>query len=697
MTAKGIIIYLSVLFIYTGIIERNGRFFMKKNIKRVCSALMASAVIATSVSANVAPVKAANIMADTQLSTSPIGLSDVQNGVFLQCWNWSFNTIADNMEKIASLGYTAVQTSPIQQSAKITKGGKASATWWWLYQPINFSIDDSGNSALGTKAEFEAMCAKAHEYGIKVIVDIVPNHLASGNSCQPNSICMPELKDDSECWHSAKLKITNNNDRMQLTQYCSGGLPDLNTGSVKVQSYVIGFMKECIDSGADGFRFDSAKHIETEKDDITYKSDFWKNVITESTEYAKSTRDIDLYCYGEVLGNPYTDMTGYTDYISITDTGYSDSTTNFLYKGEAAMIEYSGYNYPEDRQNGRYPVVWAESHDTWANTDGATRDLDEKWVKLAWAFTAARANGTPLYFARTAATKLTAATLLMGEAPETGWCSDEVAVVNKFHNYFAGDNEVDAVTSNYSNILVVERKTGDKYGVAVVNCAGTSETISQPVSLIPNGTYTDDVTGKEFKVTDGKLTGTLGENGYSMVYLTKAEEVCKIDSFKASASGKSVKLTAKATGNNLKYKFYVKSGSKNTVISNYSTKSTATWTPKKAGSYTLYVDVTNGSSTVTKKCSYTIKALSVSSFKPSASKIKVKKKVTLTAKSAGGIGTSKFQFTYTLNGKKTTIKKYSTSKTASFTPKKKGTYKVTLSVKDEAGTVKTKTVSVKVS
>ena len=44
------------------------------------------------------------------------------------------------------------------------------------------------------------------------------------------------------------------------------GLPDLNTGSTKVQNYVIGFLKECIDAGADGFRFDAAKHIEVPTD-----------------------------------------------------------------------------------------------------------------------------------------------------------------------------------------------------------------------------------------------------------------------------------------------------------------------------------------------------------------------------------------------------------------------------------------------
>lgn len=672
---------------------------MRKKVKKVFSLAMAAAIAVSGISfTDSSLVKAAQAVTASAESTIP--LSDTQEGVMLQCWNWSFNTIAENMEKIASLGYTAVQTSPIQQAVKSTKDTSAKGNWYWLYQPINFSIDDSGNSALGTKAEFEAMCAKAHEYGIKVIVDIVPNHLAEGSSCKPNSLCMDDLKNDASCWHTYQQKVTNNNDRLQLTQYCSGGLPDLNTGSEKVQNYVIGFMKECIDCGTDGFRFDSAKHIETSKDAASYASDFWKNVITATTDYAKTEKNIDLYCYGEVLNNPYTDMSGYTDYISVTDTGYSDSNTSFIKQGgQASIIEWSGYNYEAANNSGRYPVVWAESHDTWANTDGATRTLDEKYVKLAWAYTASRANATPLYFARTAAATLASSSVAMGAAAQTGWCTEEVAVVNRFHNYFSGEGGQDAVSSDGSNILVVERKTDDKYGVSIVNCAGTSAQISQKVSLIPNGKYSDDVSGAEFKVENGVLTGNVGDKGYAMVYLTEIDDTFTVDSFKATANNGKVKLTAKATGSNLNYKFYVKKSGWTTVIKDFSDKNTATWTPEATGKYTLYVDVKGVKTTVTKKLTYNVRALSIKNFKTSSSsnQSKVKKKITLTASAAGGIGTVKYQFAYKLSGKTVTIKKYSTTKKVGFTPKKKGSYVFVLSVKDGTGKVKTKTIKYKVN
>lgn len=66
-------------------------------------------------------------------------------------------------------------------------------------------------------------------------------------------------------------------------------------------------------------------------------------------------------------------------------------------------------------------------------------------------------------------------------------------------------------------------------------------------------------------------------------------------------------------------------------------------------------------------------------------------KVYLTASSSGGSGTKKYQFTYTHNGKKKTLKKYSTTKSISFTPKGTGKYTFTVIVRDSKK--KTKTIS----
>ena len=142
--------------------------------KRIAGLFLSSA-LAVSAFAGLGTFTAVNV----QAAAEDYGLVDTcQEGVILHAWQWSFNNIKANMAKIAEAGYTSVQTSVIQQAKEGTKG-KTNSVWWVYYQPANFTIDNTGKSALGTKAEFTAMCQEAHKYGIHVIVDVVANHLGN--------------------------------------------------------------------------------------------------------------------------------------------------------------------------------------------------------------------------------------------------------------------------------------------------------------------------------------------------------------------------------------------------------------------------------------------------------------------------------------------------------------------------------------
>ncbi len=88
----------------------------------------------------------------------------------------------------------------------------------------------------------------------------------------------------------------------------------------------------------------------------------------------------------------------------------------------------------------------------------------------------------------------------------------------------------------------------------------------------------------------------------------------KIKSFTANPSaptkGSSVKLTGASTGgaSPVQYKFYYKFNDTTVVLKNYSTAKTCTFTPKKAGTYYVYMNVTDGKkNTQTKKITLTVK------------------------------------------------------------------------------------------
>ena len=467
---------------------------MKKSIHRALCLMLTLVLVAAFV---LVPAKAA----DAAVPSNPM-----QDAVTLHCWNWSFNEITANMEKIAAMGYGAIQTSPIQ-AAKQPTAGYPSNDWWVFYQPAAFRIDNSGDSALGTKADFEKMCQTAHQYGVKVIVDVVANHMGNTTANDLAMTILPDLKYDDACWHDITKNTTDYSNRFNITQYCMAGLPDLNTANKKVQNYVLDFLKECIDAGADGFRFDGAKHIETPID-AGCSSDFWPTVINGATSYAKSTRNIKLYCYGEGLDNPGGSLSidAYTEYMSVTDNSWGTTILKNVIGGKNANAYSAAYHKMADAND---LVVWAESHDDFA--DGSTSNIPEENVKKAWALVAARADAMGLYLARPANMSQT-----LGTASVTGWASPEVAAVNKFHTKFVGLSEY---VSNENGIAYVERGTS---GVVLVNCKGNEGSVSVTARAMKNGTYTDAITGNTFTVADGKISGQIGSTGIAVVYETTA-------------------------------------------------------------------------------------------------------------------------------------------------------------------------------
>ncbi len=467
---------------------------MNKRINRALSwmltlALLAALVLVPSIGVIAAP-------ADEAL--------EIQEGVTLHCWNWSFAEIEENLDVIAAMGYTSIQTSPIQQAKQATKNHPCN-DWWVFYQPAAFHIDNTGTSALGTKAEFESLCKAAHAKGIKVIVDVVANHMGNTETGENglHSSIIPELKDDASCWHDFTKNINNYSNRFDVTQYCMSGLPDLNTANDKVQNLVLNFLKECIDAGADGFRFDAAKHIET-PDDGNVASDFWPTVIDGAKDYAKSSRNFDLYCYGELLDNPggNVGVGSYTKYMSVTDNTWSTSLLNNTIKAGNATSFAANYH----KGNANQLVLWAESHDTYA--DGTTYDVSDATINKAWALIAARNDAMGLYLARPANMSQ-----YLGTASATAWAYPEVAAVNQFHNKFAGESEYIAATNG---IAYVERGTA---GVVLVNCKGGAVDVNVTAHKIADGTYTDQISGNTFTVSGGKISGKIGsESGIAVVY-----------------------------------------------------------------------------------------------------------------------------------------------------------------------------------
>lgn len=563
--------------------------FMKMNmrLKRFLCLMLVLVIVCTGIT--ITPKKAVAATNPSASAESTYGLmEDVQDGVILHCWDWSFNNIKSQIPAIAAAGYTAIQTSPIQEAKEGTKG-KTNDAWWVFYQPKSFKIDASGTSALGTKAEFIAMCDEAHKYGIKVIVDVVANHLGNQTGYNVSNAVAADIKNDSTCWHTEGFQeISDYGNRYRVTHYSMGGLPDLNTESSKVQGLVLGFLKECIDAGADGFRFDAAKHISVKAEGSQYT--FWENTSEKAKAYAKSSRGIDLYVYGEILdGTAGPAISSYTTYMSVTDNQTGNNIRNAVASGNASGAASSYYQKgaPADKV-----VLWAESHDTYSNENKESTYVSSTNINKTWAMVASRANATSLYFARTNGYRVGA----IGTVGTYDWKDKEVEEVNKFHNFFHGESEY---LASSGNIAYNERGTS---GVVLVNCSGTSVSVNVKANKMKDGTYKDQITGNTFTVSNGYIKGNIGNTGIAVVYNAQKEPKATISMEGGSFDTKVLYLTL---------------GLKNATSGTYkigngtATKYTSTTTIsigndiEVGGSVTVKLSATDGTKTTTKTYTFT--------------------------------------------------------------------------------------------
>ena len=190
----------------------------------------------------------------------------------------------------------------------------------------------------------------------------------------------------------------------------------------------------------------------------------------------------------------------YADYMGQTASGYGYHLRQALEKGTVSGIDLVGWHHGAAPE---FLTTWVESHDTYCNANESAGLTDEQ-IRMGWVFLTARQNGVPLFFSRP-----------MGSTRENYWGENrlgergndeffhpEVAAVNKFRQAMAGEKE-DLQFSGNGRVLLVNR---GKKGAAVVNISGIATFVDLPTGL-PDGTYRDEVYGKEFKVRKGRLHG----------------------------------------------------------------------------------------------------------------------------------------------------------------------------------------------
>lgn len=205
-----------------------------------------------------------------------------------------FQGIIDKLNQgyFDSLGINTIWLSPVYDNPNKAYKESPSPHRWFSgyhgYWPINsFDVEEK----FGTMNKLKELVATAHNHGIKILLDIVANHVHEDN---------PLFKEKKNWFGSLYLSDGRKNlrlwDEQRLTTWFEPYLPKFNyVGSKDAINFqadnAIWWMKQ---TGADGFRQDAVKHI---------TNDFWRTLTRKLKNEIEIPSKKKVYQIGETFGS----------------------------------------------------------------------------------------------------------------------------------------------------------------------------------------------------------------------------------------------------------------------------------------------------------------------------------------------------------------------------------------------------------
>jgi alpha-amylase len=187
--------------------------------------------------------------------------------------------VIDELPYIKGLGMTAVWITPV---AEQMPGGYHG---YWTRD--FYKVDPH----LGDMAKLAEFVRRAHELGLKVVLDVVVNHVGQRN---------PWLTDGAHAAWFHPDCVINFADQRSVENCWLAGLPDLDTENPAVRAYLTDWALWLIDqTSADGFRVDAARHL---------SKDFLK-----AWTGAIKAKHPSFWLLGEVYSSGYRYQSGFLD------------------------------------------------------------------------------------------------------------------------------------------------------------------------------------------------------------------------------------------------------------------------------------------------------------------------------------------------------------------------------------------------
>ncbi len=445
-------------------------------------------------------------------------------------WGGDIQGIIQKLDYLQSVGITAVWLSPIMQNVNgIDNKGTTAYHGYWVND--YFRVEEH----FGTWTDVYNLANALHARGMKLIMDITPNHSNPIHSVEYGSLyrngqwLANYAGDNWSYYHHYEDSSQWGDDRWKDVNLPLQDLADYNNGSPAIDNYLIDAAKAWLDAGVDAFRIDAIKHIDW---------NFLQLFTTALNNYAYTTlgRSQGVYFFGEWFdggaGNP--------DSMAFVNGNYNTELLDFNLrkKIENAMgnnLSMNDLNAHLEQREAEYlnsdkQVLFIDNHDLsrflltldqYYNMDYTTA---KKRLEMALTLIMT-ARGIPCVYYGTeqyASTYIQTSEGNWGSDPYnremlTTWDTTTTAasIIKTLSDLRKSSPALqgglyDQKWGNDS-ILVYERKYNNESVVVAIN-RGNTATITVSDLGLANGTYKNALGTETFSVNNGSSVMTLPAN-----------------------------------------------------------------------------------------------------------------------------------------------------------------------------------------
>jgi glycosidase len=287
--------------------------------------------------------------------------------------------VIDHLDYLEELGVNGIYFTPIFYSHSNHK-----------YDTIDYLTVDP---CFGDTEKLKELVMKAHERGIRVMLDIVFNHSGYFFEKFQNVVEYGEASEYKDWFHIHKFPVydmtneLNSSKELNFDTFAyTPRMPKLNTENPEMKEYLLNVIRYWSDEvSIDGWRLDVANEVDHR---------FWR----EFRKIAKE-KNPDAYIVGEVWhdANPWL---GGDQFDAVMNYPLNDAVIGFFAKEELNSIEFAqevtrtNFQYPKHVNDRMYNLI--DSHDTprFLYQTGDRKEL----LKLAYVFMMTHTGAPSVYY-----------------------------------------------------------------------------------------------------------------------------------------------------------------------------------------------------------------------------------------------------------------------------------------------------------